>query len=143
MSFRQSFTVRSYELDSLGHLNNAVYFSWLEEATFAHLGEQGLPFREFAGRGWYPIVVHAELDFRKEASSGERIRVEGWPISYGSTSMRLGYRLLREADDVLIAEGQRVWVFVDQKTGKIPVPVEIREVLGPELGPESRTSLDS
>lgn len=137
MSFRQSFTVRSYELDSLGHLNNAVYFSWLEEATFAQLGERGLPFLEFAGRGWFPIVVHAELDFRKEARSGDRIRVEGWPISYGTTSMRLGYRLLREADEVLVASGMRIWVFVDQKAGKIPVPDEIRDALGPEQGPES------
>lgn len=133
MSFRISFRVRSYELDSLGHLNNAVYFSWLEEATFAWLGECGLPFAEFAARGWYPIVVHAELDFRAEANSGDLIEVEGWPDRYGQTSMHLGYRLRRPADDTLIAEGRRVWVFVDRSTGKIPVPMEIREALGPPL----------
>ena len=131
MSFRIPFTVRSYELDSLGHLNNAVYFSWLEEATFAWLGECGLPFSSFAQRGWYPIVVHAEIDFRAEANSGDRILVEGWAESYGTTSMHLGYRLVRELDDHLIAEGRRVWVFVDVETGKIPVPDEIREALGP------------
>ncbi len=131
MSFCIPFTVRSYELDSLGHLNNAVYFSWLEEATFAWLGQCGLPFSDFAGRGWYPIVVHAEIDFRAEANSGDCISVEGWAERYGQTSMHLGYRLIRNSDQTLIAEGKRVWVFVDNKTGKIPVPPEIREALGP------------
>jgi acyl-CoA thioester hydrolase len=131
VSFRIPFTVRSYELDSLGHLNNAVYFSWLEEATFAWLGQCGLPFSEFASRGWYPIVVHAQVDFRAEANSGDEIVVEGWADRYGTTSMHLGYRLTRQTDDLLIAEGKRVWVFVDNQAGKILVPPEIREALGP------------
>ena len=53
-----TFTVRSYELDSLGHVNNAVYFSYLEEATFQVLARHGLTFPGFAGRGWMPILAN-------------------------------------------------------------------------------------
>lgn len=134
MAFTYPFTVRSYELDSLGHLNNAVYFSYLEEATFAHLGEKGLPFRGFEALGWYPIVVHARLDFRRELGCGDVVVVKGWPVSYGRTSMRLGYRLERPADGALIAEGERVWAFVDRQAGPIPVPPSVRAALGEPTG---------
>lgn len=128
--FRIPFQVRSYELDSLGHVNNAVYFSYLEEATFAFLADHGLPFAGFAELGWYPIVAHAEIDFRQEANSGDEIVVEGWASRYGRTSMELQYRLWRPADNVLIAEGKRVWVFVETGVGKMAVPESIRTAFG-------------
>ncbi|MGE3163399.1 MAG: acyl-CoA thioesterase [Planctomycetota bacterium] len=125
------FTVRSYELDSLGHLNNAVYFSWLEDASFVFLADHGLPFRAFAELGWYPIVAHARVDYRREILSGDRIVVRGWPLRYGTTSMRLGYRFEREPDGEVVAEAERVWVFVKTGSGKIPVPEVIRRAFGP------------
>ena len=128
--FRQIFTVRSYELDSLGHMNNAVYFSWLEEATFAALAERGLPFCDLRDHGWLPILVHAAIDFRREAKACDRIAVVGWPAAYGITSLTVGYRLERIRDGARIAEGQRVWVVVDTQGKKIPVPQELRDAFG-------------
>lgn len=125
------FAVRSYELDSLGHLNNAVYFSWLEEATFSALGERGLPFRDFAGHGWIPVVVHAQIDFQAELRSGDRVLVHGWVRRYGTTSLTLAYRLTRRGDDVVAATGERVWVIVDDARQKLPVPELLRRALGP------------
>lgn len=125
------FEVRSYELDSLGHLNNAVYFSWLEEATFSALAHKGLPFRDFAARGWVPVVVHAALDFRAELRSGDRARVLGHVAAYGRTSLRLSYRIVRVRDDVVAASGERVWVIVDDARNKLEVPDELREAFGP------------
>jgi acyl-CoA thioester hydrolase len=129
--FRQRFQVRSYELDSLGHLNNAIYFSYLEEATWRAMAEKGLPFSRFAELGWWPIVVHASLDFRKELLPCDVVEVIGWPERYGETSITLAYRLERPSDGALIAEGRRVWVVTRTGEGKIPVPDEIRSALGP------------
>ena len=135
--FRVPFTVRSYEIDSLGHVNNAVYLSWLEEASFVFLAQHGLPFRAFADLGWYPIVAHAQVDYRREDSPGDQITVEGWPIRYGSTSMRLGYRFLRGPNHELVAEAERVWVFVKTGEGKIAVPEVIRQAFGPARIPNA------
>ena len=121
--------MRSYELDSLGHLNNAVWFSWLEEATFAALSRHGLPFADFSSRGWIPVVVHAQLDFRAELRSEDGAWVEGYVLRYGRTSIRLGYRIVRD-DGVLAANGERVWVLVDDERCKIPIPDELRAALG-------------
>ncbi len=133
----ERFRVRSYELDSLGHLNNAVWFSWLEEATFAALAHKGLDFASFAQRRWIPIVVHASLDFRKELRAGDEALVEGHVLGYGRTSVRLGYRILRLRDDAVAATGERVWVIVDDAREKIAIPTELREALGPISASES------
>lgn len=129
--FRVPFTVRSYELDSLGHVNNSVYLSWLEEASFVFLGEHGLPFSAFPDLGWYPIVAHARVDYRREIRSGDLITLHGWPIHYGNTSMRIGYRFEREPGGEVVAEAERVWVFVRTGHGKIPVPDVVRRAFGP------------
>ena len=77
-----------------------------------------------------PILAHASLDFRRELRAGDEVTVEVWPASYGNTSMKLGYRLRREADDTTIATGARVWLFIDLEGNNIPVPAEIRGALG-------------
>ena len=131
MPFRHTFRVRSYELDSLGHTNNAVYFSWLEEATFVGLAEHGLTLQRFDELGWIPVLVRAAIDFRAETHSGDEIEVLTWPERYGTTSLTLGYRLERTKDRALVAEGQRVWVCVDGERNKLPVPEELRAAFGP------------
>ena len=131
MTFRHTFRVRSYELDSLGHTNNAVYFSWLEEATFVGLAEHGLTLERFAELGWIPVLVHAAIDFRAETHAGDEIDVLTWPERYGQTSLTLGYRLERKRDGSLVAEGRRVWVCVDAARNNLPVPEELRQALGP------------
>ncbi len=136
MVFETPFTVRSYELDSLGHVNNAVFLSYLEEATFLLLAEHGLPFQDFSGKGWVPILAHVDIDFRQEITAGEQLLVQVWPISYGNTSMKIGYRLRRARDGSLVAEAMRVWVFVHRNQGKIPVPEEIRAAFGEPLAGE-------
>ncbi|PIE22444.1 MAG: hypothetical protein CSA62_12585 [Planctomycetota bacterium] len=128
--FAKEFQVRSYELDSLGHLNNAVFFSYLEEATWQALADRGLPFRGFAQLGWWPVVVHAALDFHVELLPGDVVEVRGWPESYGNTSMSLGYEIVRVSDGAKAASGRRVWVITLTGGGKIPVPQELREALG-------------
>ena len=128
--FAKEFQVRSYELDSLGHLNNAVYFSYLEEATWQALADHGLPFRRFAELGWWPIVVHASLDFHVELLPGDVVEVHGWPERYGTTSITLGYEIRRPSDGAKIASGRRVWVITRTGEGKIPVPAELRSALG-------------
>ncbi len=134
-SFSIRFEVRSYELDSLGHLNNAVYFSYMEEASFAFLKQHQLPFARFEKLGWYPIIARAEINYRREIVSGDSISVRGWPIRYGNTSMVIGYQFVRICSETrdreeLVSEGERVWVFVDLKGNKIAVPSIIRTAFG-------------
>src|SRR5436309_12576376 len=46
LEFTMRWPVRGYELDSRGHVNNAVYLSWAEEVATAHAEAAGY------GRAW-------------------------------------------------------------------------------------------
>lgn len=121
-------TVRSYELDSLGHVNHAVYLNWLEHARMCMLDDMGLPLDELLRRQWYPTVVHIEVDYRSEARVGQALRVESEMETYGRTSVTVSQRILADADDRLVATASIVAVFVGSDGKPIPVPQPLRAV---------------
>ena len=130
MSERPAFThrlsVRFRDCDMLAHVNNAVYFTYFEEARVAwwrHLGGAG-----FSGAG--TVVVHAECDYRVPVLLSHPLEVEVVLIGIGRTSYTLGYRLVRTDTGTLMAEGKTVSVTTDPVTGQpIPVPEVSRALM--------------
>ena len=58
--FTTEIAVRSYELDSFGHVNHAIYLNYFEQARFDALESGGFPLREIYARGWGVHVVGVE-----------------------------------------------------------------------------------
>ena len=126
--------VRSYELDSFGHANHAVFLNWLEYGRFAALDRAGFPYHEIAARGWGIYVVRLEVDYLREARLGERLLVRTWADGYRRTSMVLAQQLVLEDDpaiEVARARVTAVWIGPDRRP--LRVPEEIRSVLGGEI----------
>jgi len=119
-------TVRSYELDSLGHVNHAVYLNWLEHARMRLLDDMGLTLDELFHRQWLPTVVRIEVDYRSEARVGQTLRIETWMDGFGRSSVTVGQRVLAEADDRLVAEAKVIAVFVGRDGKPIPVPEPLK-----------------
>ena len=61
-------TVRFRDVDSLGHVNNAVFLTYLEEARIAYL----LPFGAEAAN---MILARVEIDFRAPLRMGDEIEI--------------------------------------------------------------------
>jgi acyl-CoA thioester hydrolase len=122
-SFR--LTVRSHELDSYGHVNNAVYQQWFEEGREALLRACG---RDY---DWYPanlgvqiVVVRTEIDFRLGARRQTVLDVHTRLAKIGDKSLVFRQAAIR-ADGALLAEARTVMVFA--KDGKsVPVPEDFR-----------------
>jgi YbgC/YbaW family acyl-CoA thioester hydrolase len=125
--------VRSYELDSFGHANHAVYLNWLEYARFVALARVGFPYERIIERGWGIYVVRIEVDYVREARLGERLLVRTWAEGYRRSSMLLAQQIVVEADPALEVARARVtavWVGADHRPMR--VPPEIRRALGGE-----------
>ncbi len=74
--FQLEFSVRDYECDMQGHVNNAVYLNYLEHSRHQFLKEVlGLNFADFVGRGISLVVIRAELDYKRSLQSGDRFMV--------------------------------------------------------------------
>jgi acyl-CoA thioester hydrolase len=85
--FTIRFPVRFRDIDALGHVNNAVYFAYMESARteyWAKLFEiQDLRDVKF-------IVAHAECDYKIAAKFGDELEVSVWTSSIKNSSFVLG-----------------------------------------------------
>jgi acyl-CoA thioester hydrolase len=101
-------TVRFRDVDGWGHVNNAVYLTFCEEARMAFLGHLGvLTGIEDATM----ILARVEIDFRSQLSANEEVAIGVRVSGFGTKSFRLDHRL--EAGGRLVAEASTVLVAYD------------------------------
>jgi acyl-CoA thioester hydrolase len=115
--------VRFRDLDPMGHVNNAVFLTYIESARVAfllHLGTaQGL---EDLG----VIVARIEIDFRAPLSFGEEVEVGVRASRFGTKSFDLEHEL--RAGGRLVAQAKSVCVGYDYGSGTtVPIPDAWRE----------------
>lgn len=123
--------VRSYELDSFGHANHAVFLNYLEFARFEALREGGFPYEELVARGWGVYVVRVEIDYVSEARLGQRLDIRTWAQASRRTSLVLGQEIRAQDDpDRAIARALVTTVWVGPDRRPMRVPDEVREALG-------------
>jgi len=68
-------SVRDYECDLQGVVNNAVYQNYLEHARHEYLKTRGLDFAALTRAGLNLVVVRAELDYKGSLQSGDSFTV--------------------------------------------------------------------
>ncbi|MBP1625748.1 MAG: thioesterase superfamily protein [Holophagaceae bacterium] len=110
MPFSYPMEVRFRDLDALGHVNNAVMLTYLEQARI-RWWEGFLRGRSFQECGF--LIARIEVDYRKPILLQDAIRVELRCPQVGTSSFTLGFKVLREKDGVVMAEGQTVQVMMD------------------------------
>jgi acyl-CoA thioester hydrolase len=67
--------VRSYEIDALGHVNQAVYHSWAEYARTELLRSVGLPLEAVLGSGTAPVLLTGEMRYLRELRADDEVDV--------------------------------------------------------------------
>jgi acyl-CoA thioester hydrolase len=115
-------TVRFRDLDGMGHVNNAVFSTYLEQARLAWFGpSEELPLSDV-------ILARTEIDFRSPVQSGETVEIGVRPVRLGTKSFELEYEL--RAGARVVAAAKSVLVGYDYERGEsIPVPERWRRRL--------------
>jgi acyl-CoA thioester hydrolase len=114
-------TVRFRDVDALGHVNNAVFLTYLEEARIGFLVPKGA---EASGM----ILARVEIDFRAPLRTGDELEIGVRPAGVGTKSFELEYQV--RAGDTVAAEAKTVLVSFDYETGRsVEVPQAWREAL--------------
>jgi acyl-CoA thioester hydrolase len=67
--------VRGYEVDTQGHLNQAVYLQYAEHARWELLAAAGIPQDELLATGFGPVVLETRIRYRRELRGGDEIDV--------------------------------------------------------------------
>jgi acyl-CoA thioester hydrolase len=126
--------VRFRDLDSLGHVNNAVYLTYLESARIAwwlHLtAQQGLS-------GLDMILARVELDFRAPVEFGARLEIGVRCASIRRSSFVVESAIVDGGTSRVVAEARKVLVYYDYAANRSsPLPEDLRQKLlaqDPEL----------
>jgi acyl-CoA thioester hydrolase len=117
--------VRFRDLDALGHVNNAVFLTYIESARVAFLVDLGAA---TSLEDMSIIVARIEIDFRAPVGFGEEVEIAVRASRFGDKSFDLDYEL-RVAGQV-VAEAKSVLVGYDYEKGQtVAIPDEWRERL--------------
>lgn len=132
LKFTMRWPVRGYELDSRGHVNNAVYLSWAEEIATAHAEAAGYG-REWSaqhGGGW--VIRRIEITYHRPAVYGDEVEVTVVvELLRGARGVRRT-TIRRASDGELFAELLTEWVWVRLSDGRATqVPRELVELAAP------------
>jgi acyl-CoA thioester hydrolase len=117
--FRHQVRVQFRDCDLLGHVNNAVYFTYMEEARLAYWRELTGDFPHDRLPGL--ILARAECDYIRPIRPGERIDVWMGTTKIGRTSVAIDCEMVDERGNA-VAKGKTVVVAYDYPSSK-PVPV--------------------
>jgi len=115
------------EMDALGHVNNAQYFTYFENvrvAYFRSLGFKAISADDETG----PILAQISCDFRQPITFPDKLTIGVGITRIGNSSIQLDYDIYSVNEDSIVAEGKSVVVLINYRTGKsIPFTEEDRE----------------
>ncbi len=125
---RMHMPIRWGDMDAMGHVNNTVYFRYLEQARIAWFEALGCP-PDPMGIG--PVIINAHCTFLKQLRYPGDIEVTTYVGDFGRSSFQTMHQIRRvDSPEVLAAEGGSKVVWVDQRVEKSsPLPPEMRELL--------------
>jgi acyl-CoA thioester hydrolase len=75
---RATHRVRLHEIDTFGHVNNAVYLDVAAQAMFDALADAGWPLDRLVDDGGVPVLAAADLEYLEGARYGERLEIATW-----------------------------------------------------------------
>ena len=132
--YRYSTTIpiRYGDMDTLGHVNNAKYLTYLEQSRISYIRDRGLWDGSLSAQGL--IIARIEIDYRAPISMDDGQAVVWTRVSrIGNKSFDMTQIVLVERGDQVItaAEAKTVIVVYDYTTGvTVPVPESWRTLIG-------------
>lgn len=115
--YRYEIQVAAEMLDGNQHVNNVVYVQWMQDAAVRHSKESGCTrATKEIGAAW--VARSHWIKYLRPAVLNDRIAVFTWVVNFRKALSLRKYKFVRISDQVVLAEGETNWVFVDGKTGR-------------------------
>jgi acyl-CoA thioester hydrolase len=130
VAFSTRIEVRGYELDSLGHLNHAVYHSYGEVARMKAFDFAGCDWEVLTERRIGPVLLSTTVNFRRELRAGDVVDAS-CSAKFGDGKTFTLEQLITKVDGTLSAEIYCVLGMMDLDARKLlPDPRAVLESAG-------------
>ncbi len=131
------FRVRHYECDAYGHLNNANYLRYMQEAAFDASAAAGFDLARYAQMERLWLIRETEVEFLRPLQYDDRVEVKTWVADFRRVISRRNYEFYLQPGDELAARAWTDWVFMDTRAGRpTRIPPEVIAGFYPEGAPE-------
>ena len=122
-------TIRFRDLDAFGHVNNAVYFTFMEMARVAYFAQLGL-----LKSGEFPspffIIAEATCQFKAPIDMETPLIIQVRVSRLGNSSFDMEYRFVDDVSGAVLASGRTVQVSFDYAAKRsVPLPDEWRAAI--------------
>ena len=112
-------TVQPADIDAYGHVNNAVYLTWLDRAAWSHSAALGLPVQRCAHLRRGMAAQRIEIDYLRAALAAEGLAVATW-IVQSDGKLRVGrrFQVWRARDAHTLARAAVDYVCINLDSGR-------------------------
>ena len=112
-------TVRPEDIDDYGHVNNAVYLTWLDRAAWSHSAALGVPLERCLALRRGMAAQRIEIDYLRAAFSGDVVQAATWIVNAdGRLRAERRFQLRRPGDDVTLARARIDYVCINLDSGR-------------------------
>lgn len=124
-------TVRWGDMDAMGHVNNIIYFRYLESARVGYFEAfTGWTGRDEGGGRQGPVVVSQTFNYRLQVYYPAELVVGVRCREIRNRSFVLEYGIFRKGTDELVGDGISTVVWLDYGANKaMPIPPHLRQAL--------------
>ncbi|MGE5705038.1 MAG: acyl-CoA thioesterase [Clostridia bacterium] len=119
-------TVRSTEVDVIGHVHHAKYLEYMEWARNGLMDDIGFTLDEMMRRHTLPVIVSLTINYRRELKMNDSIKVLSWMVKTGTKSFTMRHEVLNPEGE-LACDAEVILVLIDGQTRKsIELPDELK-----------------
>jgi len=124
-----SLPVQWGDQDAFNHVNNVVYYRWMESARIEYFRLLGLGVG-ISPQGTGPILASLKCDFRRQLAFPDTMLISSSIASIGRTSLKMAHLVYSTVQQTVAAEGDSVIVMFDYRAQKpLVVSNEIRAAI--------------
>ena len=127
MKYTFETAVRGYELDSYGHLNNAVYISYTEQARWEILKNAGL-LESFLSKKLLLVVTETNIRYMRELKLFDGVKVETH-IRFEAPYLIFQHDIINSTDKIKAAKAEVKTLLIDQERIPQDIPEELLAII--------------
>jgi acyl-CoA thioester hydrolase len=113
------------DIDTANHVNNAVYFSYIEDCGMQVADHYGWPLSRSQAAGWAAVAREHHIEYKQPALLDDELEISTWVAPNGRISADRFYNITRPRDGLQLAQARTRWVWIDLQTGRpIRIPTD-------------------
>ena len=111
--------VMFFDTDCGGVVHNIAYLRFIEIARTKLAEELGLALVDMSTSKRYPVVVRTEIDYRRPATLGDELSIEGWLAQVERVRFWCAFQIIRARDNAVIADCRQMLALIQMPGGKL------------------------